>query len=201
MNCEEFRATVTADPNSSSIELTAHASQCPACARYWQELQSMDRLIHRALSVNVPAQLPRGRRTSRLLDTVGEGAHGGRERLTVEPERRLPVRVHDHRGEWRGRVVERRDPARVDSLRDEPATEPRAPGVGADPACQSHLAAVPRGADGHVGGRATERRYERPGLGDVDDWLMADQVDQDVAEAERAPTPLQRCGSQDESKH
>lgn len=65
MNCEEFRATVTADPNSSSIELTAHASQCPACARYWQELQSMDRLIHRALSVNVPAQLPRGRRTSR----------------------------------------------------------------------------------------------------------------------------------------
>lgn len=68
MNCEEFRIAVSANPGSSSPELTAHAAQCPNCAQYWQELRDMDRLIHRALTVSVPAQqLPNLRRAPRRM--------------------------------------------------------------------------------------------------------------------------------------
>lgn len=55
MNCLEFRRIVGADPNASTPELTAHEAQCPACARYRQQMQEMDRLIHRALAVDTDA--------------------------------------------------------------------------------------------------------------------------------------------------
>lgn len=51
MNCQEFRQTVGADPGSSAPELTAHARDCAACARHWQELRSMDDVIRRALQI------------------------------------------------------------------------------------------------------------------------------------------------------
>src|SRR5262245_59091732 len=52
MNCLEFRRAVGAQPGNTAAEVVAHAAQCPACARYRQELQQMDRLIHRALEID-----------------------------------------------------------------------------------------------------------------------------------------------------
>lgn len=64
MNCLEFRRIVGAQPDIATPEVVAHAQQCPACARYRQELQQMDQLIHRALKIDTrsnvaaPAALP-----------------------------------------------------------------------------------------------------------------------------------------------
>lgn len=52
MNCLEFRRIVGAQPDIATPEVVAHAQQCPACARYRQELQQMDQLIHRALKID-----------------------------------------------------------------------------------------------------------------------------------------------------
>lgn len=52
MNCLEFRRVVGAEPDIATPEVVAHAAQCLACARYRQELQQMDLLIHRALQVD-----------------------------------------------------------------------------------------------------------------------------------------------------
>jgi hypothetical protein len=56
MNCPEFRRLAGAQPHSTAPELLAHAAQCEACARYLREMQQMDRLIHRALIIDVPEQ-------------------------------------------------------------------------------------------------------------------------------------------------
>jgi hypothetical protein len=55
MNCEEFRTLIGADPNSNAPEVLEHVAQCPDCARYRQEMQAMDRLIYRALAIDVAA--------------------------------------------------------------------------------------------------------------------------------------------------
>lgn len=55
MNCEQSRTIIGAEPNSTNPELLAHLEQCPECARYRQEMQAMDRLIYRALAVEVAA--------------------------------------------------------------------------------------------------------------------------------------------------
>lgn len=52
MNCLEFRRIVGAEPHASAPEIVQHAAECEACARYQRELQQMDRLIHRALSID-----------------------------------------------------------------------------------------------------------------------------------------------------
>ncbi|WP_184331467.1 DUF3379 family protein [Povalibacter uvarum] len=52
MNCLEFRRTVGAEPHSAAPEIAQHAAQCPACARYWREMQQMDSLIHRAFAID-----------------------------------------------------------------------------------------------------------------------------------------------------
>jgi hypothetical protein len=64
MNCLEFRRLVGAEPAAATPEVTAHAAQCPACARYQREMQQMDQLIHRALAIDVdaPAKPPVERR-------------------------------------------------------------------------------------------------------------------------------------------
>lgn len=51
MNCLEFHRAVGANPGSSAPELTAHAHDCAACARHWQELRSMEDVIRPALQV------------------------------------------------------------------------------------------------------------------------------------------------------
>lgn len=55
MNCEQFRTLVGAEPNTTRPDVLAHAEQCAECARYREQMQSMDRLIYRALSVDVQA--------------------------------------------------------------------------------------------------------------------------------------------------
>lgn len=55
MNCEELRTLVGAEPNTTRPDVLAHLEQCSECARYREEMQAMDRLIYRALSVDVPA--------------------------------------------------------------------------------------------------------------------------------------------------
>jgi hypothetical protein len=55
MNCEQSRTIIGAEPNSTNPELLAHLEQCPECARYREEMQAMDRLIYRALAVEVAA--------------------------------------------------------------------------------------------------------------------------------------------------
>ena len=66
MNCAEFRRCVGAQPSLDSEALRAHTGSCEACARYREELQQMDRLIHRALKVDVDFKSSgsAGRRTS-----------------------------------------------------------------------------------------------------------------------------------------
>lgn len=56
MNCEEFRTIVGAEPNSTNPDVLAHIEQCPACAKYREEMQAMDRLIYRALAVEAPEE-------------------------------------------------------------------------------------------------------------------------------------------------
>jgi hypothetical protein len=60
MNCEEFRTLVGAEPDTTRPDVLAHAGQCAECARYREEMQAMDRLIYRALAVDVqPAAAPK----------------------------------------------------------------------------------------------------------------------------------------------
>lgn len=59
MNCEEFRTLLGAEPNTTRPDALAHAEQCVECARDREEMQAMDRLIYRALAVDVqPAAAP-----------------------------------------------------------------------------------------------------------------------------------------------
>ena len=52
MDCLEFRRRVGAEPSLSGEEIEAHRRDCPACARYQDELRAMDALIGRALAVD-----------------------------------------------------------------------------------------------------------------------------------------------------
>lgn len=56
MNCEQLRTIVGAEPNTTDPEVLAHIRQCPECTRYREEMQAMDRLIYRALSIDAPAE-------------------------------------------------------------------------------------------------------------------------------------------------
>ena len=60
MNCEEFRTIVGAEPNTTRPDVLAHAEQHAECARYREEMLAMDKLIYRALAVDVePAAAPK----------------------------------------------------------------------------------------------------------------------------------------------
>ena len=54
MTCLEFRRRVGAEPFASDAGIEAHRGSCPACARYQDELRSMDGLIKRSLAVELP---------------------------------------------------------------------------------------------------------------------------------------------------
>jgi hypothetical protein len=54
MNCDQLRTIVGAEPNSTNPDVLAHLESCPDCARYRQELQTMDKLIYRALAIDAP---------------------------------------------------------------------------------------------------------------------------------------------------
>ncbi|MBX3704431.1 MAG: DUF3379 family protein [Steroidobacteraceae bacterium] len=62
MGCLEFRRLVGAEPARSGPELDAHRRECPACARWQDELRAMDALMQRALAVDAARlALPRAR--------------------------------------------------------------------------------------------------------------------------------------------
>jgi len=52
MNCLDFRRRVGAEPAAADAGLEAHRRECPACARFQDELRAMDALIARALAVD-----------------------------------------------------------------------------------------------------------------------------------------------------
>jgi hypothetical protein len=56
MNCDQFRLVVGAEPASADNEALAHQQTCADCLRYREEMQSMDRLIHKALEIPVHEQ-------------------------------------------------------------------------------------------------------------------------------------------------
>jgi len=52
MNCLEFRRQVGAEPATTGPGIDAHRLECTACARYQDELQTMDALIARSLAID-----------------------------------------------------------------------------------------------------------------------------------------------------
>lgn len=56
MNCLEFRRVTGAEPGLDGAALAAHRDACPACARFQREMQDMDRLLGRAMRVDVATQ-------------------------------------------------------------------------------------------------------------------------------------------------
>ncbi len=58
MNCLEFRQRIGAEPTLFTPETEAHEKSCSACAQFRQDLLKMDRLIHRALSIEPQARTP-----------------------------------------------------------------------------------------------------------------------------------------------
>jgi hypothetical protein len=62
MNCLEFRRHAGAEPFSTAAEAADHRGQCAACARYQAELQAMDRLLGKAMRIDLAAPgIRRGR--------------------------------------------------------------------------------------------------------------------------------------------
>lgn len=54
MNCIDFRREIGSDPQSQSDDILAHRQECAACARYADEMRSMDGLLGAAMRVEVP---------------------------------------------------------------------------------------------------------------------------------------------------
>jgi len=52
IGCLEFRRQAGAEPARSGPEFDAHRRECPACARYQDEMRAMDALMRRALEVD-----------------------------------------------------------------------------------------------------------------------------------------------------
>ena len=59
MNCEEARLLIGAEPHALTAELEAHVQQCPGCARFRDEMRTLDANIRRALER--PPELARAR--------------------------------------------------------------------------------------------------------------------------------------------
>ena len=53
MNCLEFRRRVGGEPSTGEPDVVAHRAGCPTCARHQDELQAMDRLLGRAMRVEL----------------------------------------------------------------------------------------------------------------------------------------------------
>lgn len=62
MNCDAARLLIGADPHATSPELEAHVRGCAACARFREQMRSLDAHIRRAMQD--PPQLVRARRAA-----------------------------------------------------------------------------------------------------------------------------------------
>lgn len=56
MNCLEFRRLVGAEPARGGGEIDEHARGCAACSEYAQQMRALDRRLHQALCIAVPAR-------------------------------------------------------------------------------------------------------------------------------------------------
>jgi hypothetical protein len=63
VNCDEARLAVGADPAASTPELEAHLAGCPACARFREEMRTLDADIRRAMQKPPALMRPAARRT------------------------------------------------------------------------------------------------------------------------------------------
>jgi uncharacterized protein DUF3379 len=108
MNCLEFRRQVGAEPAADVAELVAHRRDCPACARYQDELRAMDGAISRALAIDLArlhrsavatapaAALPGRRRFFAIAASLVAGLAIGLVLLTVAPRASIAREVVDH---------------------------------------------------------------------------------------------------------
>ena len=53
MNCLEFRRHVGAEPSSALAAVAAHREECAACAGFQDEMQALDRLLAKAMRVDL----------------------------------------------------------------------------------------------------------------------------------------------------
>ncbi len=53
MKCHELQTAISAEPNSTNLDVLEHLESCSACATYRDQMQAMDRLIYKALVVSV----------------------------------------------------------------------------------------------------------------------------------------------------
>ena len=101
MNCLEFRRHVGADPSSALAEVAAHREECPACAGFQDEMQALDRLLAKAMRVDLvsgtrAATAPAAAAVGRVPDTsssrVGRAPDTAHARPgTVRPRRWLAM--------------------------------------------------------------------------------------------------------------
>lgn len=105
MNCLEFRRAVGAEPGLDGAEWAAHRATCPACARYQRELQDMDRLLGRAMRVQVgraaapvprPSRAPGASRWWALAASLVAGVALAGMLWLSWPEPSLAAEVFDH---------------------------------------------------------------------------------------------------------
>ena len=101
MNCLEFRRHVGAEPSSTLAAVAAHREECPACAGFQGEMQALDRLLAKAMRVDLvsgtrAATAPAAAAVGRVPDTsssrVGRAPDTAHARPgTVRPRRWLAM--------------------------------------------------------------------------------------------------------------
>lgn len=106
IGCLEFRRQVGAEPARSGPEFDVHRRECPACARYQDELRAMDALMQRALAVDAARlALPKTRaagtasgrqRWYALAASVVMAVAAGLVLLTSAPRESIAREVVDH---------------------------------------------------------------------------------------------------------
>jgi hypothetical protein len=105
MDCLEFRRQVGAEPAADGGDLAAHRRDCPACARYQDELRAMDGVIARALAVDVmrlrktvaaPAPAAPRRRLFAIAASIAAGLSVGLVLLVGAPRASIAREVVDH---------------------------------------------------------------------------------------------------------
>jgi hypothetical protein len=74
VNCLEFRRHVGAEPSSTLAAVAAHREECPACAGFQGEMQALDRLLGKAMRIDVvsgtrAATAPAAAAVGRVPDT------------------------------------------------------------------------------------------------------------------------------------
>ncbi|HSF78113.1 MAG TPA: DUF3379 family protein, partial [Steroidobacteraceae bacterium] len=90
MNCLEFRRHVGAEPSSTVAAVAAHREECAACAGFQDEMQALDRVLGKAMRIDVVS----GTRAATAPAAAAVGRVSGPSRArpgTVRPRRWLAM--------------------------------------------------------------------------------------------------------------